>query len=282
MDIKDIVDKINDLPPLPITVLKLMELTSNTDSSAKEIMKVIEMDTSLTAKILQIANSAYYGLKIPVTSLQKAITVLGNRAIYEAAISSYMSNYLSREVKGYAIERGLLWQHSITSAIISKIVKQKIGSRVPADELFTCALLQNIGKIILDEYMGEKMKDVIDLIEKEKMDFTVAEETVLGYNHAQVGYELLKRWKLPDKICLPVYYHHIPKAAPEEYREMALIVNISDTITMMMGVGPGVDGLSYVVDSTIMKELGISSKIVQAIMIESWDQFEKIKSLYNI
>lgn len=272
-----IVEKVNDIPALPQIVLRIMKMTNDPDVTAHDINKVLNQDQSMTARVLRLANSAYYGYARRIASVTDAVVLLGFNTIRSIVMAAAVSEMLSKKYEGYALEEGELWRHSQACALISRTVARR-ARFMQLDAAYTAGLLHDIGKVILNHFMKTAYHEVVALVETGEVPFMLAEEEVLGFTHALVGAKVAEKWNLPPDLVEAIALHHIPDKA-EFNKKLTAIVHISDAICLSMGIGVGVDGLLYPVSGEAMETLGISEQEIETIISELVDLFSDPQSL---
>jgi putative nucleotidyltransferase with HDIG domain len=181
-----------------VTIQKVMALANDPDSSFTELSSVIRLDQAITANILRLCNSAYFGLCRPVDNVNEAIMHMGRKNVLRAVMAAGLSRYF-RTAKGYDVKGGELWEHAVAVALLSQICAARI-SRPDDPQLFTAGVLHDIGKMVMGEFVHEAWQKIQDLMERERYSFLEAEEEVLGINHAELGGEIALIWKFPDEI----------------------------------------------------------------------------------
>jgi HD-like signal output (HDOD) protein/uncharacterized protein YlaI len=233
---KKIVKRINDLPPMPKVMIKAREIMADPNSSFKDIAKVIETDQAIAAKVLKVANSAYYGLSGMVSSIHQASVVLGYKTLEQVITMVSSSSLLGKQLKGYGLGAGALWRHSLAVAVASKCVAQK---RAPAleNDAFAAGLIHDAGKLALDGYVVTKKKEIDDFLKNQSPSFLLAEQQVLGFDHTEIAHELCKKWKLPDEHAMAMRYHHSPAEA--ENSQLAHIIHLANYLAAQHGFGTG-------------------------------------------
>lgn len=253
-----IVDKVKDIKVLPGVLTRIMEVTENPDSNVYDMEKIILSDQALTTKVLRLANSAYYGYGRKISTISQATLLLGFKTIKSMAIAATVSPMMKDELKGYALDSNDLWMQSQTCAIISRHIAKKSGKYDP-EEAYVAGLLRDIGKTILNEYMVDEYIKVVDLIMDERYSFSDAEKMIFDFNHAELGAKIAEKWNLPGHLVEAIKYHHNPDRSDAKGKDRILlsIVHIADAMTMMMGVGLGVDGLSYTLSDDSLELLEI-------------------------
>ncbi|GEM_PF-139344 len=238
-----ILKSIKSLPAFPITIKKINRMISHPDYSAKELAGVIKYDQSITANILRMCNSAYFGLRHKVDNVQDAILYLGRENLVRAVLAAGISRYF-KKTKGYAVEGIDLWEHSVSVALMAQILSRKIYNQEDP-KLFTAAILHDVGKVVLGEYVCESCKKIKALVAEKGYDFLEAEEEVLGVNHAHLGGEMALLWNFPADIKDAIAYHHRPDLVRRKSNGLVWLVYLADQICLMTGIGGGADGLAY-------------------------------------
>lgn len=272
-----IVNKVEDMKVLPEIINKIIALTDDPDSTVHDMEKVILQDQVLTTKILRLANSAYYGYARKISTVSQATVLLGFQAIKGIALASTVRTYLTDELKGYSLEKNELWSQSQTCAIVSRFIAKSIKYYNP-EEAYIAGLLRDIGKTILNQHMEKEYMEVLLKMEEGNISFLDAEKEVLGFGHAEIGEKIAEKWSLPKDLVEAIGYHHTPELASINPL-LVSIVHIADAITMMMGVGIGLDGLSYslspiAIDNLNLDELQFQTIISQvADLIKDEDSF---------
>jgi len=268
-----ILETVTDLPSMPETVIKAREIIADANSSFDELSTVLETDQAIAARILKIANSAYYGLKGTVSSIQHASVVLGYKTLEELITVAGTSNLLGRDLKGYEQDAGDLWQHSLAVAFGSKAIAARIESSL-SDDAFAAGLIHDAGKLALDPYLAERKEMFREFMTRGDKSFLTAEKEVLGFDHAEIAYELCRNWSVPDTLTRAVRYHHDPSLSDKDV--LAYIVHVADAIALMSGIGAGLDGMLYRIDDDALRFLGLRDEDIHEIMIEMVEAVQKL------
>ncbi|MGD9157449.1 MAG: HDOD domain-containing protein [Desulfobacteraceae bacterium] len=275
--IETIVNDIDKLKPVPRVMHKIMAAVSDPNSSMNEISEIIKYDQALTATLLKVCNSSYYSLPGEVDSVHKAIMYLGLQQVVDIVLMGSSSDNFKKGQKGYDLEDGNLWKAAVTSALISQELAEKEGIE-NSHFLFTAALLKDIGKVILSQYVAEEFDKIKTLVSDKGYSFGEAEKKVLGIDHAQLGALVAKNWGFNSKMVDIIKHHHRPREAREAPHE-ASIIYMADILCMMMGMGIGADGLAYRFHKDVMSELKFTEKDFQEIIIESSEKIKKVDEL---
>ena len=205
---QEILDYIEKMPAFPKSVNKIIELTSSMDSSAKDIVAVIEGDPVMTGKILQVMNSAFYSLPAKITSIQRALVIIGLNTIKNLAISVAVIGVL-KPYKEAHFDSDLFLEHSFATAVICKMLAERQGvSLLESSDYFIAGLLHDFGKIVFAELKEEEFKLALEESSVNKTSLHLAELKYLGMDHAQVSGILAIKWGLPESVAESIKLHH--------------------------------------------------------------------------
>lgn len=232
---KKIAQIAGDLPTMPHIATLVMKKVADPNASARDLHKIISGDPALASKILKIANSAFYGCTRNISTLTDAIVILGFNTIRSLAIAA-ATQKLFRKGRMRLVDK-LLWEHSIGVAIAARTVAKKV--RFPkAEEAFLAGLLHDIGKIVLDVNIPEKfMRIVQEVYNNPGTTFMEAEQEMLGFDHTEVGYMVVHKWKFADSMEEAVRYHHAPEQA-QILPILSYILHLANCICIKLEIGP--------------------------------------------
>ncbi|MEK6557825.1 MAG: HDOD domain-containing protein, partial [Candidatus Margulisiibacteriota bacterium] len=152
---KELVDRIADLMPLPVTLQKIIQLTSDPQTEIKELLPTLERDQAMVARILKMANSSYYGFSRQILTISHAVVCLGYNTIKNIALTTSTQSFLRGRVMSYALEEGALFKHSYAVALGSRAIARRVGYPNP-EEVYVMGLLHDVGKVILDQYAKDR------------------------------------------------------------------------------------------------------------------------------
>ncbi len=196
------------LPTLSTVASKLIEITGKEETTIYDISKLIAQDVSLSTKILKVVNSSFYNFPNEVRTIQQAVTILGTNAVRSLVLSFSFLN-MERPKHGTGFNYARFWEESLTAAVASKLIMEKVSKRDP-EEVFTISLLQNLGKLILACAYGETYDQLLAESAGNEERLLELEDERLGANHAVIGGEAARRWNFPDSLAVPIVYHHDP------------------------------------------------------------------------
>ena len=265
--IRKVLKQVGEMPPLPDVVTKVMQMTKDPDVSASQLNKVISMDQSLTANILKLCNSAYYGLPRIISSVTQAVMYLGFHTVRNLVMTCTMHQMYGGEMKGYGYEEGFFWRHSISVALGSQVICKKVRPGLN-DTAFTAGLLHDLGKMILSRVLPEEIEKVVSQTKEEQQQLFRSEFAVFGFDHAYIGARIADQWNFPPELIQAIGYHHQPEKAKGRPL-LAAIVNVGDLITLRLGLGSShQEGIPAELSEYSKQALGISDDDMDALVAE--------------
>ena len=259
---KEIVETIKGLPSMPQIILKAQEIIANPDAGIRELTKVIEKDQAVSARMVKLANSAYYGLSGKIGTIHKAITMLGQKTLREVLLTIGYSGLLDRNLKGYGYESGDLWRHSIAVGIGARITAEIKGYDEPS-EAYLAGLIHDAGKLVLDPYILKMKKDFDAFLSDESQTYLNAERSIFGFDHADIAADVCRKWHVPPAISMAVRFHHAPSESKENV--LAYIVHLADQVARTGGLGYGDDDYLYLLEDGTLDYLQLDLKSVSDI-----------------
>jgi putative nucleotidyltransferase with HDIG domain len=257
--IDEIISRFENASPPPTALMQVLNLMERPEVSAEDLAEVIRNDQRLTAVLLKLCNSAAYGLSKKIETIQNAVAILGFKTLKSLVYSMLSHSTLNKPLDGYGLDSGALWTNALTGALFAKALSKKHQWADP-EVAFTAGLLRDMGKLALNDYVGEETKSIEQAARRDQGGYDHAEASVFGIDHAELGYEIAKKWQLPESLCMAIRYHHHPKRLRDENPskealKVVSIVHLADILTVMIGYGVGSDGLMYTLDETIMDTL---------------------------
>jgi len=212
------------LPTLPTVAYKLISISSNEEIGMKDIADLISKDASLSAKVLKIANSAFYNLPCKISTIHQAASRLGMNAIRNLTLSfSFLS--VKAKIKKDVFNYEKFWEQSLSNAVAAKLIMAEIGKSA-WEEIFVAGLLQNIGELIIATSLPEQYEQVLlETFKSEKSTFEL-EQQIIGADHAFIGYEVTKNWGFPSLLLTAIQYHHCPEGYKGNDKKLQLTVDV--------------------------------------------------------
>ncbi|MHB9028610.1 MAG: HDOD domain-containing protein [Candidatus Latescibacterota bacterium] len=273
-----ILKSIDYLPPFPVVVTKSIALMRNPDVSMDEIAEVIKFDQSITANLLRFCNSSYVGLRRPIINVRDAVIFLGINHLKNMLIITGARSYFQMQKPGYYLRAGGLWSHSLAASLLST----RFGPLFPksdADAVFIAALLHDVGKIVLNEFVEHEYKRIQETIEREQITFFEAERKILGFDHADIGFRILLLWEFPKEVADAVRIHHDP-LKPDD-TALADIVKFSNILTRIMGSGVAADRFEKQQFVDLCQRNGINPEMFDSSSTEMIEEIKRVESEFG-
>ena len=267
-----------ELPPMPNIILKAREIMEDSGSSLKDLAGVIEHDQAIVARVLALANSAYYGLSGLVSSIQHASILLGQKTLGELITIAASSKLLNKKLKGYRLHPGDLWKHSLAVALGSRIIAEKRDSEW-VEDAFIAGLLHDAGKIILNPYIVEREKAFKKALGNGQPKFIDAEKEILGFDHAEVMSRAIRFWRYPENQSTAIRYHHCPSRS--ENSELAFIVHLADFAAKEAGFKSEDGGPQSEIDPQTWSYLEFQKEDLSPIIAEIAVSVEKLANEFK-
>jgi len=226
----------SELSSLPSTTMQLMNLLDDDTVEASRVLEVIEQDPALTANLLKLANSAFYGLRRQVGSAREALVLLGNQTIVNLAFATSMGDVLRGPLAAYRLGRNELWHHALGTALAATHLSSLAGCQETRERAFTAGLVHDIGKLLLNR----PLKTELDQLPPE-CSFTClleAESNILGYNHSEAGARLGEAWNFPPYLVNVIGNHHLDPSGLKD-DDLIRAVAAANLVTCHLGWGGG-------------------------------------------
>ena len=200
---------IEKMPSLPTTVSKILQICNNPNTSPADLNKVISLDPVLMGKVMKLINSAYYGLSQEITSLVRAIIMLGLNTVKNLALSTAVLGSLGKKGNFQALNLEGFWRHSLCVGVTAKLIAKKRGvDPKKLEEYFVAGLLHDIGKIPLNNRFSDEYVNAMSFSDMDHMPLCKAEYKTMMVDHSQVGLMIAEAWKLGDEIRDAIQHHH--------------------------------------------------------------------------
>ena len=248
--------KIIDLPTISQVHDRLTDLLDSKTSSSADIARIMEIDQSITAKTLRLANSAVFGFNRHVTSVKDAVTLIGFEQVGDLVTAVTTFEALGRVEESPHFNRMAFWEHSIGCGAIARVIGEKL--KIDPERAFVAGLLHDIGKVALDGYFPEYFAQALQAAQSEKIPIYQAENDKLPINHETVGGFLARQWNLPDAIADVIGSHHNLKPQKAMHMRLVLLIHVADAQCRQMHIGNAGDNVTWHPENQILKRLAIS------------------------
>ena len=282
MMIDKILLSIKKLPAFPVTIQRVIELLTNDDYSVNEVANVIKYDPAIAVNILKICNAAYFGSRQRIRTIPDAVVHLGQKQLIRVVQTAGVSRYFVKNMKTYGTDANALWRHSVAVALMSQILNRQFYQQDDG-ALYTAALVHDIGKLIMGEYVEASGEKILQLVSEEGCSFLEAEEQVIGINHAELGGRIADYWNFPRELRNAIAHHHRPDLFEEESENnLTHLVYLADQYCLMMGVDGGMDGLAHRGVSDVLKRFHLRQVDLEKGWVLLLNELGKVDDLMQI
>lgn len=257
-----LLEKLNDIPTLPIVATKVTELINDPNSSSADIAEVLKKDQVLTAKVLKLINSPYYGIPGEVTDVRRALAYLGFNTLAQLVLSVSIISMFSEKKSG-KFSMYEFWKHALATAIASELIAKKIKYPRP-EECFTCGLLHDVGKIILHQIAPDDFLKIIQITEREQISFSEAEKRLEVPPHGYLGEFIANKWRLPQIIRMSIRYHHFDvrkmDTILESMKPAIQIVSLANQLMVLEKIGNSGNASTKPISADLLEPLNFNEQ----------------------
>jgi HD-like signal output (HDOD) protein len=251
--LKNHIQKIKQLPTIPATAYEIINITNNTLLSIDKLITIVEKDPAISAKILSVSNSVFFGYPVRTTKLHDAIIRIGLNDVKSIAVGIAILSFLDDGKKASSYIN--LFNHSIHVGLTAKLVAKYLKLNISEDTMID-GLLHDLGYLALNKYFSESFNEILNSFDDSK-SLLEAEKEVLSCTHAEIGFWLAEHWNLHDTILDTILYHHTPSLTKRNEEQVA-IIHIADYITAKNTSSPFDHDPNYPIDKSSFDILSIS------------------------
>jgi putative nucleotidyltransferase with HDIG domain len=265
-----IIEKLEELPTLPTIVYELSKIINDPMSSTSDVEKIMANDQSLTTKVLKLVNSAYYAIPGGVSSLDRAIAYAGYDTVHQLVLSASIIKALDTKHGPSTFDINEFWKHSLGVAVAAETIAKFVRYPTPQD-LFTCGLVHDMGKVALFTLAPETVEEISRLAETDGISYQEAEVKLEIPNHTTIGYLLAQKWTLPSQFMACIKYHHqedpsLRGGLASELNQVVDVIYLANLLIHALKYG----------DSGHSKVLGIPKEVMQRLTIDPQSGFKKL------
>lgn len=280
LDVRELLKNTSKLPTLPAVALEIVRVSNDPKTGAEDLSKLLSTDMSLSAKVLRMVNSSYYGSRKEVTSVKQAVVILGFETVRSLSLSTAIMDKFAHADRDVEAARNEFWKHSLGVAMTCRVIARHLKEGKDAQETYYMAgLLHDIGKVILDQYFHENFEEITRRVKSQGVSFYEAEKGVNSISHDEIGAFLGQQWGLPKPIINSIRFHHAPMAAEEDHR-IVDATHFADILTKTKGMGSGGDDDITGLSEASVARLALPDESVGVIVeVEMQREFEGAKEL---
>ena len=223
------------LPPFPLVFYKILDITENTDGSREELLRALSLDQAVVAKVLHIANSAFYGLQKEVASIDRAVALIGENMVRDVAIYCATNGLVQRPLPRYGLSATQFWEHSVATSLAARCLAARIIPQI-REKALVAGLLHDIGKLAMNGIIDLKSEVEIQNRLEQGRPLDEIEKEIFGIDHCEAGRLFADKWSFPDEIRDAIALHHQPGQAGD-HRHLVHLIQIADKISHAFSAG---------------------------------------------
>jgi len=279
----ELLEKLNDIPTLPLVASRVNELINNPNSSSADIASVLKKDQVLTAKVLKLINSPYYGIPSEVTDVQRALAYLGFNTLAQLVLGiSVFSLFPNDKNEDFPLLD--FWRHALGTAVCAGVIGKLVKHPKP-EECFSCGLLHDIGKVVMYQIAREMLVKVVRYSRENKKSFVEAEAELNVPSHVVLGEHIAAKWGLPQTIRNAIRYHHLDvrqsKTILAGMKPTIYIVSLANALVVNMGIGHSGDYSDGGVQPYMYEALGLTETQLEDIKKQTQEEMKKVGSFLS-
>lgn len=273
--------EVGEIATLPEVTVKIIQIVENPRSTARDLHDVIKNDPALSARLLKVVNSAFYGLPGQIASVDRAIVLLGLSAVKNIAIAASMTRLFNggATIEGFnGIE---VWRHSLTVGVACRLLASGQG-RHGLEEVFLAGLIHDLGLLVERQVHPRKIVEVITRHKAEPRNFCEIEREIIGADHPAFGMALATRWRFPRVLCLAIGYHHKPMSLAQEHRALPCMVHVADIVACKSGIGFSQTAAIEEIDPAVLGILNLQPADVEKVAADLPEQVAVTEALFQV
>ncbi len=274
------ISEIGEIATLPEVTVKIIKVVEDPKSTARDLHEVIKNDPALSARILKVVNSAFYGLPGQIASVDRAIVLLGLSAVKNIAIAASMTRLFQGGTQIDGFEPMELWRHCIAVGVASRMITKAQG-KPSVEESFLAGLIHDLGILVERQVFPRKLVDVIAKHSEGRQSFPDVERAITGADHQAFGMALATKWRFPRVLCIAIGYHHQPMSLTIENRQLPLLVHVADVIAARAEIGFTATARSESYDDAMIAELGVTPEALQEIADQLVEQVDNTAAMFG-
>lgn len=276
--------KADSLEVIPAVALKLLRLTNDEKTSVTDLSLIIETEPALAAKVLRNVNSAAFALVHKITSIKRAVNILGFSAVRQLTLNQLFYRKLIQHNARQEFDQLFFWQHCLFVASLSRAIAIALKHKDP-DLIYTAGLMHDIGKIVLESHGKISYSDFILACKNDKQPTLLSEHDFFGLNHAEMGFVFCQQWDIPEQISAVVCHHHVMPESSSPFAVYATdiaIISFANYIAWIQGIGSISGPFLPELDPEVSRNLDFEKLDLDALLQHVDKEMQDTREFYNI
>ena len=265
------------LPEAPFIITELNNVIADDHSTSNDVAQVVNKSPSLSAVILKIVNSAFYGFPSKIDRISRAVTIIGTKQISSVALGICVMQAFKDIPKEFLDTKAFL-RHSLACGLVARVIGA-FKNMADTEQLFVSGLLHDIGKLILFKYYPDHAREAINLAITSGSSVYETEKRTVGLNHTQIGRHLIRKWRLPTELEANIVFHHTPSRSPDPIKSG--IIQLADLIAHGLGIGGSGEKSVPCADTTVLDQIGISANAVHLVARQATQQLMPLEVIFE-
>ena len=257
--VADAMANVSRLATLPQTAAKILKVVDDPETTSNELEQIVVNDAVLSARVLKVVNSPFYGMPASINSIQRAIVVLGMPGLKNIVLAASLAKLFRSGRTQNGFDPKGPWRHSTAVGVAARTIAKEVGG--DAEEMFLLGLMHDVGTVIQLQAMTEKFARLVQARSKDPEEpYADAEQRIIGATHEEIGLALCEKWNFPETIQNIVGHHHSPNSLDEAAQRSGQIIALADRFAVRLGIGYCVDATSEFDEA---QALGLSTKFCE-------------------
>lgn len=257
---------------LPTVYMQLVDSANDPNSSSHDLVAIVSEDIGLSVRLMKLVNSAFFGYPSKVDSLTRAVAIIGIKQLQDFALATSIVDTFSH-IPNDLVTMESFWKHSIACGVVARILAN-YRREFNVERAFVSGLLHDIGRLIMLMLIPDEAKKAFAIAQADNQLLYQVETQLLGFNHAAIGGELLKQWKLPEQIIAAVKYHHDP-LAENKFKVDAALIHVADIVVSALTDSSSGERLVPPLNSKAWDILGLPVNIMDSLMVDFKEQYQE-------
>jgi HD-like signal output (HDOD) protein len=271
---------LGEIATLPEVTVKIIQVVENPRSTARDLHEVIKNDPALSARLLKVVNSAFYGLPGQIASVDRAIVLLGLSAVKNIAIAASMTHLFNAGSSIEGFSGSELWRHSVAVGVGCRLLAKAQG-HPPVEESFLVGLIHDLGILVERQVFPKQLADVVTRHRADGGNFCEIEQEIIGADHQAFGMALAQKWRFPMHLCAAIGYHHKPMELAAATRELGTLVHIADVLACQAQLGFSGTAINETYDDAMLELLHLNQEKVQEVISQLPEQVAITESIFS-
>ncbi len=273
------ISDVGEIATLPEVTVKIIQIVENPKSTARDLHEVIKNDPALSARILKVVNSAFYGLPGQISSIDRAIVLLGLSAVKNIAIAASMTHLFNSGPSIEGFSGAEVWKHSIAMGVTARLLSAAQG-KPAVEECFLAGIIADLGLLVARQVFPKQLAEVIAEFQATGQPYCDIENKIIGADHQAFGAALAAKWRFPQNLCTTIGYHHRPEALAASNQELPTLVCLADILVSKAAIGFCTYREDDEVPQGAMDVLKLTPEKVQAVLDQIPDQVASVESIF--